>query len=252
MRLPPPTRPTAPPPPPSLLRLAVGSSYSFDWYQGWAGFAILVYPIGVPVFFFLVLFVTRDELFEPGTDTPNPDKAEQLGFLYAGYTKKYWWWECVELFRKLMLTGILAFFKPGSPEQLFMAILLAVAFIVGYAREKPYKQASASDLQLICQLQIFFVSVTGFAVKMSDMVVAASGTGKSPFSSPGFGDLLLSIGCMPMVLGFMQSMMALVQQMQGLASDKMPVAGRVLSHDEESAVKVVGEQSKKMAKKVVI
>jgi hypothetical protein len=70
--------------------------------------------------------------------------------------------------------------------------------------------------------------LTGFAVKMSDMVVAASGTGKSPFSSPGFGDRLLSIrlGCMPMVLGFMQSMMALVQQMQGLVSDQVPMENK--------------------------
>ena len=160
-----------------------------------------MYPIGVPVFFFLVLFVTRDELFEPGTDTPNPDKAEQLGFLYAGYTKKYWWWECVELFRKLALTGILAFFKPGTPEQLFLGIVLANVFIVGYAREKPYLEFGASDLQLACQQQVFFVSLSAFAV----LTTAGRDSGANPaFTSSAFGMVLLLMGVAPVVVAVLQ------------------------------------------------
>ena len=192
---------------------AFGTTFDFNHYQRWAAFTIVLYPIGVPVFFFLVLWLCRSELYIEGTDTPNPEKAAELGFLYAGYTKKYWWWEFVELFRKLMLTGIIAFYKPGSPQQLFLAVLLALTFIVGYAREKPYKNPSASDLQLVCQLQIFFTSFAGFAVKMNSLLTAATdGKTENPFSSPGFSSLLLAVGIAPLVLLFVQVVLSMVAQ----------------------------------------
>jgi hypothetical protein len=50
---------------------------------------ILIYPVGIPVFFFALLKVNQKDLKEPRI------KA-QLGFLYAGYRLEVWWWEIVD------------------------------------------------------------------------------------------------------------------------------------------------------------
>jgi hypothetical protein len=176
--------------------MAFGRLYSFTAYQYWAGFAVLAFPLGIPILFFLLLWLHRNDLFEEGSDEPKEELRDELGFLYAGYRKQYWWWESVELFRKLALTGILAFFKPGTPEQLFMGIVLAVVFIVGYAREKPYLETMDSDVQLVCQLQVFFVSVSAFAV----LTTAHRTDESNPFTSSSFSTLMVLVAVLPMIV----------------------------------------------------
>jgi hypothetical protein len=46
---------------------------------------ILLYPIGIPLFFFLMMYMHREHLLEPLYKV-------QLGFLYAGYRDGYWWY----------------------------------------------------------------------------------------------------------------------------------------------------------------
>jgi hypothetical protein len=50
---------------------------------------ILIYPVGIPVFFFALLKVNQKDLKEPRIKS-------QLGFLYAGYRLEVWWWEIVD------------------------------------------------------------------------------------------------------------------------------------------------------------
>jgi hypothetical protein len=68
----------------------------------------------VPVFFFFVLWLNRKQLFVEGSDEPTAELEDEMGFLYGGYRKDLWWWECVELLRKLVLTGIIAIYKPPA------------------------------------------------------------------------------------------------------------------------------------------
>jgi hypothetical protein len=200
-----------------VATLLFGGEHAFATYQSWAGFAVLAFPIGVPVFFFLLLWLHRGDLFEEGSDQPKAELEDELGFLYAGYRKQYWWWECVELFRKLALTGILAFFKPGTPEQLFLGIVLANVFIVGYAREKPYLEFGASDLQLACQQQVFFVSLSAFAV----LTTAGRNSGANPaFTSSAFGIVLLLMGIAPVVVAVLQMFFGKVEAPQWPTKEK--------------------------------
>jgi len=180
----------------TVQTMAFGGVYSFAAYQYWAGIAVLAFPLGIPILFFLLLWLHRNDLFEEGSDEPKEELRDELGFLYAGYRKQYWWWESVELFRKLALTGILAFFKPGTPEQLFLGIMLAVVFIVGYAREKPYLGTMDSDVQLVCQLQVFFVSVSAFAV----LTTAHRTDESNPFTSSAFSFLMVLVAVLPMIV----------------------------------------------------
>ena len=63
---------------------------------------MIVWGFGIPIFAFLLLYIDKKKL----------DKLEvrqKLGFLFRGYTLKYYYWEIVIMFRKIALILIQSF-----------------------------------------------------------------------------------------------------------------------------------------------
>ena len=114
---------------------------------------IAVYPVGVPVVFWYLLWrdeqqrkpagtVRRVEVPAAATDkgdsaahvsavtgsNARPNRGEQDGedagssfsFLRVDYKPKYYYYECVILLEKMLLTGLLAFVDQGSTTQAFV------------------------------------------------------------------------------------------------------------------------------------
>merc|ERR1711990_542708 len=93
---------------------------------------IIFYCLGVPLMTFLVLYAKRESLFLPQDPNkpvirdsdgsivlqPNPETAKVYGALYTAYSQELYWWEVVELLRKLALTGLVLLIQPGTAVQL--------------------------------------------------------------------------------------------------------------------------------------
>ena len=58
-------------------------------------------------------------------EKPLVGLSAQIAFLHADYATAAYWWELVETLKKLVLTGFLALYAPGSLQQLFVAITVA-------------------------------------------------------------------------------------------------------------------------------
>jgi hypothetical protein len=183
-----------------------GAEYSFAAYQGWAAFTILVYPIGVPLFFFLVLWWERHALYVGKGHETNRELEEELGFLYAGYERQYYWWEVVECFRKLILTGMITFINPGTSSQLFSAVLLSQVFIVLYARQKPFYRSCDDNLMLLAQLQIWFTAISGHSIKLSAVPTVAGAAVDSEYETAAFDVLMLLSVAAPVALSVWQTL----------------------------------------------
>ena len=93
-----------------------------------------VYPIGIPAMYFYVLFRQRKKLnpdhpvlgIKPGY--PGFEAAVRVWrskdmelqstvFLWGSYEPRVYWYETVEMLRKMLLTGGIVFFKSGTPTQ---------------------------------------------------------------------------------------------------------------------------------------
>ena len=61
-------------------------------------FAILIYAIGIPAMYTYVLFVL---LKRRGYN--HPRFSANFGFLYMRFERRYFWWEFVEMFRKVSM-----------------------------------------------------------------------------------------------------------------------------------------------------
>jgi hypothetical protein len=61
-----------------------------------------------------------------------------IGGLYANYDPDCWYFELIELLRKVVLTSLLVFIAPDTPLQSAMGVLFAVFFLILYAYAAPY------------------------------------------------------------------------------------------------------------------
>jgi len=84
---------------------------------------ILLYPVGIPVFFFVLLRTNRAMLHDKRI-------LAQLGFLYAGYTARCWYWELVDTAHKLLVTSILAFLPIAAQLPVGMAVVVAYLCVI--------------------------------------------------------------------------------------------------------------------------
>jgi hypothetical protein len=90
----------------------------------------------------------------------------ECGFLFAVYTTKCWYWESVELVRKLILTSILALISPGSAGQVVVGCMVAFFALLGNIKLKPYSERSLNFVNQIAQLNLFFFLFVGILLKV--------------------------------------------------------------------------------------
>ncbi|XP_071795834.1 uncharacterized protein [Asterias amurensis] len=117
-----------------------------------------------------VLFVTHDKTDDFNNlvtesdatvfhDTSEPDaKISWQSFLCENYKAEFWYWEIIELTRKIMQTLFILLFGPEDHFTLFVSVFLSVFFLLIHAYLKPMKDAIEQRLQL-CSLGIIFINM---------------------------------------------------------------------------------------------
>ncbi|XP_071833691.1 uncharacterized protein [Apostichopus japonicus] len=89
-----------------------------------------------------------------------------LRFLCENYKDQYWYWEIVELTRKVSQMYILILFGWGSSLSIFITVLLAVIFLTLHASFSPMRDKFEQNLQLASLSAIFLnmlmVTVPGY------------------------------------------------------------------------------------------
>ena len=94
----------------------------------------------------------RDDVDE-SPPTPNP---LFIRFLCENYEPRYWFWEIIELSRKVVQTILVVLYGSRNPLTLGAAIVISVVFAVVHAYFKPMKDRFEHWLQLLSLLAVFF------------------------------------------------------------------------------------------------
>jgi hypothetical protein len=87
----------------SYLKADLSLSCDTDAYTGWLAYAtamVFVYPLGIPAFYFVVVFINRQaildaEVLEDGEPAISEEALSKpplnrIAFLLRGYEPKYW------------------------------------------------------------------------------------------------------------------------------------------------------------------
>ena len=110
------------------------------------------------------------------------------------YQPKYYYFECVFLIEKLILTGLLIFVDQGSIAQAYVATLTAFTFTVIQTKYMPYAAQKDNLLKQLCEVQLLMTLLISIILR-TDLV-------DEPLSSLGYDFILLGVNVM-MVPGFM-------------------------------------------------
>ena len=93
--------------------------------------------------------------------------CEDCGFLFAVYTSKCWYWESVELLRKLALTSILALVSPGSAGQVVTGCMVALFALLANIKLKPFASANMNLVNAAAQLNLFLYLQVALLLKVN-------------------------------------------------------------------------------------
>ena len=120
------------------LDLSCGSE-EYGSVRNAAIFLVLVWPVGVPLLYAVLLWMSRDAL---GTGEPTA-LSRATAFLSGDYTNSAYWWEPLEMCRKLTLTGwVLLVREEADQARALVALLVSVSFLALHLSIKPLKRCA--------------------------------------------------------------------------------------------------------------
>jgi IPT/TIG domain/Tyrosine-protein kinase ephrin type A/B receptor-like len=135
--------------------------YESRWneYVPYSIFAIILYPIGIPLWFLHLLLRYRKRFRSIAVRL-------QLGFLYDGYQSDSWWFELLDMAHKLTLVSLLSFF----PVKVQLPLGMAVVYIYGIfiLLWQPYYRKGDDRLALMAQVELFLLILAGYVYQNTD------------------------------------------------------------------------------------
>lgn len=111
---------------------------------------VLLWPVGMQLLLFFTLYVNREKLRQ-GIIPPTTK------FLTGGYKKEFFYWETIELFRRVTCTGFVVLIPYESIFfRIMMAFVVSVPILVLTAYLKPFKNPEDTALALVSQTILVF------------------------------------------------------------------------------------------------
>jgi hypothetical protein len=125
----------------------------------------------------------------------NTAMVARWGQIYAGYSADAYYFEIIEMMRKMILTGALALIEPGSLLQIFLGTLICAAYVVVLIHTSPFRVSMDNILAECTGAQLFATLMIGFWVtssKLSTELEKAGGTGTNdPYDESIVATILL-------------------------------------------------------------
>ena len=119
------------------------------------GYSLLTIPLSMPVLLLVLLWVNTQTQF---TITPSagqvPMMTSAIRFTYENYHSRYWYWEVIEMIRKLLMTIGVIIFVGHTKIGLTCTIIAAMIFTILHAIFKPCKSKFENGAQFLSLILI--------------------------------------------------------------------------------------------------
>jgi len=132
--------------------------YDGTWknYLPVAILAIIIYAVGLPVFFFYQTFRHRHNLMDSTFRT-------RFGYIYSRYKTKYFWWFVLEMARKFGIILALVFFTANPANQVVFFFVVCITYMALQVFFLPCKLSTSNILEILLNYvivsMIFFGAV---------------------------------------------------------------------------------------------
>ena len=183
------------------VAIECGSSVH-DALKRLAWLAILIYPVGLLVVNATLLFAYRNQIQQRSSKRAPMSAA--IAFLYKDYKPQMFWWELVEMARRLTMVGFMVL--PKGMMQLLVGTVLAAAFLLFQVQTSPYMMMSDDFLAGACSFSLVVVFLCSFVFKYSALIeqpnvqAGMTASQKGTYTISPFYVSLLMVGCVLGVL----------------------------------------------------
>lgn len=91
--------------------------------------------------------------------------ADKAAFFAAGYKGRFFYWESLDMTRKLLLVGMIVFAGQGSTAQCSLAVFLSFLFFAAQVGWSPCKMNEDNQLRAAAEAHIFLTCLVSLALK---------------------------------------------------------------------------------------
>ena len=95
------------------------------------------------------------ELDNDEEEDEEEEAMETLAVLLEDYKVQFWYWEIVEVVRKLLLSAVLSLIDPGSIMQVSAGLLLCALFTTFYTLCRPFATSGANLVTIVLNGVLF-------------------------------------------------------------------------------------------------
>ena len=134
-------------------------------FQVYAGIMILVYPVGIPLFYSYLLYRNRRVLMDKAIRETSP-QVQAFSDLWAPYKPRRLYYEVVECLRRTSLTGVVVFIFPNTAAQVAVTLMIAFLFVVLSVLLSPYVSKWDASLSLTGHVVVFSSMYTALLSKV--------------------------------------------------------------------------------------
>ncbi|CAM9319149.1 unnamed protein product [Choristocarpus tenellus] len=97
-------------------------------FQAYASLMIFIYPLGIPIAYGAILFNNREELMNEERREKNIH-LQPFVDLWEQYKPNRFYFELLDLGRRVLLTGIVVFIYPNTAAQIALKFMIALWFL---------------------------------------------------------------------------------------------------------------------------
>ena len=135
--------------------------------QAYAAIMIIMYTLGIPVFYATLLLRNRDIL---KTDEPSRNNCSRVlptSSLWRPYKPRVFYFEAIECIRRALLVSVVVFFNPNSASQIAVTLILAFTFVVISESLDPYASRWNTWLSRTGHVVVFFTVYVALLLKVN-------------------------------------------------------------------------------------
>ena len=175
------------------------ADYSLECFTGThnkfviLAYSLLSFVVGFPLMIFLLLWKYYQRNYKTDNEKQN-EIAAGLSFLYENYSEVCWFWELLELVRKIVLTSVLVLIGDESRTNLGVAANMTGLYTVLFASYQPISDRFEHWLQLMSLLATSANMNVGMLLKIP--VENISSGVRTGIESAGISILLVSVNLM--------------------------------------------------------
>merc|ERR1711939_276420 len=110
------------------------------------------------------------------------------------YKRSHWYWEVVELARKLALSGMIGLFERGSVLQTVCAAFVSFFFFAFAFRERPFEKDNLNAVKIFSEFQIFAILIMCIVIQTRQVDFSAE---KADLDDYGHAQVVFTMMILP-------------------------------------------------------